>query len=55
MTDEIYENDMTDRQKAMKHLETWTKKQLIFHLSLTSKDGWIEKWADEYDRHRKSQ
>ena len=38
------------REKAKKHLKTWTKQQLIDHLAMASKDCWIEKWAEEYDK-----
>lgn len=37
------------REKAKRHLKTWTKKQLVDHLSVAAKDGWIELWADKYD------
>lgn len=46
-------NVLPIREKAKKHLKTWTKKQLIDHLAMASKDGWIEKWANEYDRESK--
>ena len=41
---------LSTREKAEKHLEKWTKKELISQLSLSAKLGWLEKWAEEYDR-----
>lgn len=40
------------REKARRHLKTWTKKQLVTQLLLVVKEGWIEKWAAEYDKQR---
>jgi len=43
-------NVLTVREKAERHLRTWSKKQLISHLTMASKEGWLEKWAEEYDK-----
>lgn len=39
---------LTIQEGAKRHLQTWTKKQLIQHLLLASKDSWLKKWADDY-------
>lgn len=53
-TEYVTPDDLKDvlpiREKAKKHLKTWTKKQLVDQLSMSAKDGWIEKWAEEYDK-----
>ena len=49
VTPEELANVLPLREKAVRHLRTWTKKALIQHLAMASKEGWIEKWAHEYD------
>lgn len=44
------EDVLTIREKAERHLRKWSKKMLIQHLAFASKDGWLEKWAEEYDK-----
>ena len=34
---------LTVREKAKRHLRTWSKRKLVDHLSFSSSDGWIEK------------
>lgn len=46
---------LTVREKAIRHLSTWSKKRLIDQLALGSKDGWLQKWAEEYDREVKKE
>jgi len=46
-------DELTQREKVERHLRTWTKKQLITQLALCSKQGWLDKWADEYDESNK--
>lgn len=43
---------LTVREKAERHLKQWGKKMLIQQLVLGSKDGWLQKWADEYEREK---
>ena len=43
-------NSMTTREKALEHLKTWTKKKLITQLLNASKDGWLEHWANEFEK-----
>ena len=38
------------REKAVRHLTTWTKKQLVQQLSFSAKFVWLERWAEEYDK-----
>ena len=45
--------DLPHREKAKRHLKTWTKKQLIDQLAMSAKDGWVEKWAGEYDKDKR--
>ena len=40
---------LTVREKALLHLKTWNKKQLATQLLNSASDGWLGKWADEYD------
>ena len=40
---------LTQREKATRHLKTWSKAKLIQHCLNASKIGWIDKWADEYE------
>jgi hypothetical protein len=42
------EDVLTVREKAERHLKTWPKKRLIQQLVLSSKEGWLERWAAEY-------
>ena len=44
---------LTVREKAMRHLKTWTKKNLIMHCLNASKTGWMESWAAKYDEAKK--
>ena len=44
---------LTVREKAERQLKTWTKKQLVSQLCMSAKLGWLEKWAEEYDRAEK--
>ena len=41
---------LTDREKAERHLKTWTKERLILHALNASKLSWTEKWADDYTK-----
>lgn len=50
MSDEDLEDVLPIREKARRHLMTWGKKLLAEQLSMTAKDGWLGKWADEYDK-----
>lgn len=40
---------LTTRQKAERHLKTWSKKRLLTQLLNSAKDGWLEHWAKEYE------
>jgi hypothetical protein len=40
-------------EKAKRHLETWSKEQLVDQLLMSSKDVLIKKWAKEYDEEKK--
>jgi len=44
---------LTLQEKAERHLKTWSKKRLVDQLSMSAKDGWIKKWAEEYDKESK--
>jgi len=50
---EEFDDDLPIREKAKRHLETWSKKRLVDQLSFSAKDGWIEKWAEEHDKESK--
>lgn len=50
MSEDDLKDVLTIREKAKLHLKTWTKKQLVNHLSMSAKEGWQEKWAEAYDQ-----
>jgi len=41
---------LTVREKAERHLRTWSKRQLLIQLLNSASGGWLRKWADEYDQ-----
>jgi len=46
---EDFDDILPIREKAKRHLETWSKEQLVGQLLMSSKDVLIKKWAKEYD------
>ena len=42
-------DELTVREKAERHLKTWSKKRLATQLLNSASDGWLGQWAAEYD------
>ena len=43
------DDGLTDRDKALLLLKTWSKRQLIQQAINGATRGWIESWAAQYD------
>ena len=45
-----FEDRLTIREKARRHLMTWSKKELAQFVANVVSDHHLEKWSGEYDK-----
>lgn len=53
VTPEQLADVLTVREKALRHLKTWSKKQLVTQLLNSASDGWMGKLAEEFDKENR--